>query len=288
VTRDRTHYEVLGIDSHCDLDAIKRAFRRQALATHPDQHPDDPDADQKFIRVAHAYEVLSEIHQRAAYDYRTLRSRSRTADYGITIDDVLRAAHESILGSKADDALEEYIVGIDPPAHTTLMTFFQDLERTEIFVLFRDGKEAYQRKRYERAEAIFRQAVEHTPQNILYHHHLGLAYGARRKTRRARREFKRAIEIGLGRYPILRCPGVHRALYDLHRSRGHRLRAWWYARQHAEILFDEPMTLADRERMRLKKIAYQEGLRAMEEEEKGSDRPRSLEPGPPQAGPPPE
>ena len=279
MARDPNHYEVLGIGPGCDLEEIKHAFRLQALATHPDQHPDDPDADQKFIRVAHAYEILSDVHKRAAYDFRTLKSRSRTADYGITIDDVLRADHESILDTKGDDALEEYIVGVNPPRNTTLMTFFRDLERTEIFVLFRDGKEAYQRKRYERAESIFLQAVVHTPHNILYRHHLGLAYEARGKTRRAIREFKQAIGIGLSRYPLLRCPGVHRALYGLYRKRGRRLRAWWYARRHAEILFDDRLTLADRERLRLKKIVYQESLRTMQEET--SDRPRAIEPGPP-------
>lgn len=272
MARDPTHYDILGIGPGCDLEAIKRAFRLQALATHPDQHPDDPDADRKFIRVARAYETLSDVHKRAAYDFRTLRTRSRTADYGITIDDVLRADHESILDNKADDALEEYIVGVNPPHDTTLMTFFRDLERTEIFILFRDGKEAYQRKHLERAESIFLRAVTHSPQNILYRHHLGLTYAARGKVRRAIREYKRAISIGLSRYPLLRCPGVHRALLDLHRNRGHRLRAWWYARRHAEILGAQSLTLAEQERLRLRKIAYQESLRAMRPD--GLDRPR--------------
>ncbi len=260
---EANHYEILGIPEDADAAEIKRAFRRRSLETHPDRCPDDPGAHSAFIRVAQAYETLSDVHKRAAYDLRVLKVRSRTADYGITIDDVLQADHTSILDTKGDDALEEYIVGNDPPRDTRLETFFRDLEQTEIFILFRDAKEAFVRKDFVAAEAMFARAIERSPNNILYRHYHALALGELGHTRRAIREFQRAIRIGELRYPLRLCPGVRRALYDLLVRKKKRLSAWWMARRQGLILFDDGLTLDERERMRLQKMAYLESLKLL-------------------------
>ncbi|MBI4614516.1 MAG: J domain-containing protein, partial [Planctomycetes bacterium] len=257
---DLTYYEVLGVGPQSDLEEIKRAFRRRALETHPDKNP-HPQAGQEFIRVAQAYETLSDIHKRAAYDLRVLKVRSRTADYGVTIDDVLAAETDSILDSKGDDEIEEYIVGNDIPRRLTLLTFFRDLEQTEIFILFRDGKEAYHRKDHARAAAILERAVRHSPQNILYRYYHGLSLAELGFTRRAVRELKRGIRIGMERYPCNLCRGVRRALYDLHVKKGHRVRAWWMKRRQGPILFADPLTEMERERLRLRRMAYVESLK---------------------------
>ncbi len=49
---------VLGVAEGAGLKAIKRAYRRFALAYHPDRHPDDPTCAEKFIAVAEAYDIL--------------------------------------------------------------------------------------------------------------------------------------------------------------------------------------------------------------------------------------
>lgn len=264
------HYEVLGVREDAGPEEIKRAFRRRSLETHPDKRPNDPEAHAAFIRVAQAYETLSDVHKRASYDLRVLKVRSRTADYGITIDDVLAADHSSIMDTKADDALEEYIVGNTPPRDLRLETFFRDLERTEIFILFRDAKERFFRKDHAAAEAMFARAVEKSPHNILYRHYHALSLAELGRTRQAVREFQKAIRMGELRYPLRLCPGVRRALYDLYVRKGKRLSAWWMARRQGEILFDDGLTLDERERMRLKKIAYLESLKLLSAERRAN------------------
>jgi molecular chaperone DnaJ len=60
-------YELLGVDRDADGDAIKKAYRRLARQLHPDVNP-DPDSQERFKAVTHAYEVLSDPQKRTAYD----------------------------------------------------------------------------------------------------------------------------------------------------------------------------------------------------------------------------
>jgi len=64
----RCYYKVLGVSRGSTDDEIKKAFRRQAKAHHPDHNPDDPEAEQRFIEINEAYDVLSDPQKRAAYD----------------------------------------------------------------------------------------------------------------------------------------------------------------------------------------------------------------------------
>lgn len=64
----RDYYEVLGVSKDADATAIKKAYRKLALKYHPDQNPDDADAEQKFKEAAEAYDVLSDETKKAQYD----------------------------------------------------------------------------------------------------------------------------------------------------------------------------------------------------------------------------
>ncbi|MBM65412.1 MAG: molecular chaperone DnaJ [Myxococcales bacterium] len=64
----RDYYEVLGVERTSDATRIKKAFRRIALAHHPDQNPDDPEAAQIFREASEAYEVLGDTEKRDLYD----------------------------------------------------------------------------------------------------------------------------------------------------------------------------------------------------------------------------
>ena len=64
----KTYYETLGVAQTASFEEIKRAFRVQAKACHPDYHPDDPQASAKFKEINEAYEVLKDTQKRAAYD----------------------------------------------------------------------------------------------------------------------------------------------------------------------------------------------------------------------------
>jgi curved DNA-binding protein CbpA len=61
-------YEVLGILPTATEGAIKKAYYKQAMATHPDKHKDDPKAKLRFQAVGEAYQVLGNLESRAAYD----------------------------------------------------------------------------------------------------------------------------------------------------------------------------------------------------------------------------
>ena len=62
------YYEILGIARDASGDEVKRAYRRLAIKWHPDQNPDNPEAEGKFKEAAEAYEVLSDPDTRAVYD----------------------------------------------------------------------------------------------------------------------------------------------------------------------------------------------------------------------------
>ena len=64
----RDFYKVLGITAAADGSLIKSAFRRRAKAFHPDLHPGDRRAGQRFGELTQAYQVLRNARTRAAYD----------------------------------------------------------------------------------------------------------------------------------------------------------------------------------------------------------------------------
>ena len=64
----RDYYEVLGVEQDADPATIKKSYRRLAMKYHPDQNPDDSEAEQRFKEVSEAYDVLSDNQKRAAYD----------------------------------------------------------------------------------------------------------------------------------------------------------------------------------------------------------------------------
>lgn len=61
-------YELLGVPREANADAIKKAFRKLAMTCHPDRHPGDKAAEQKFKDINEAYDVLKDEQKRAAYD----------------------------------------------------------------------------------------------------------------------------------------------------------------------------------------------------------------------------
>ncbi len=64
----RCYYEVLSVSRDASTGDIASAYRKLAIRYHPDSHPDDDEAVDRFKEAAEAYEVLSDEEKRARYD----------------------------------------------------------------------------------------------------------------------------------------------------------------------------------------------------------------------------
>ena len=67
-TTKRDYYQVLAVERGATPDEIKKAYRKLAVKHHPDKNPGDHTAEEKFKELGEAYEVLSNVDKRAAYD----------------------------------------------------------------------------------------------------------------------------------------------------------------------------------------------------------------------------
>ncbi|KAJ8046529.1 DnaJ-like subfamily B member 9 [Holothuria leucospilota] len=65
--KDKDYYSLLGVKRTAKDKEIKRAFRKLAIKYHPDKNK-DPDAEKQFVKIAEAYEVLSDAEERKLYD----------------------------------------------------------------------------------------------------------------------------------------------------------------------------------------------------------------------------
>ncbi|WP_417396434.1 molecular chaperone DnaJ [Gimesia chilikensis] len=64
----RDYYEVLGVSRDVTTVEIKKAYKKMALANHPDRNPGDEEAIKRFKEAAEAFEVLGDDQKRAHYD----------------------------------------------------------------------------------------------------------------------------------------------------------------------------------------------------------------------------
>lgn len=61
-------YKILGVSQDASAAEIKKAYRKKAKELHPDRHPGDAAAEERFKEVGEAYSILSDAEQRKQYD----------------------------------------------------------------------------------------------------------------------------------------------------------------------------------------------------------------------------
>src|SRR5476651_1651424 len=64
----RDPYEILGLERSADEAAIKAAYRKLAKRHHPDLHPGDKKAAERFQELNNANDLLSDPERRARFD----------------------------------------------------------------------------------------------------------------------------------------------------------------------------------------------------------------------------
>ena len=64
----RDYYQVLNVDKSANSEEIKKAYRKCALAHHPDRNPGDKKAEESFREASEAYQILSDPQKRQVYD----------------------------------------------------------------------------------------------------------------------------------------------------------------------------------------------------------------------------
>ncbi len=75
-------YQELGVSRTADADALRKSFRKLAKELHPDRNPGDAKAEERFKRVAAAFDLLGDPEKRARFDRGEIDSDGREITRG--------------------------------------------------------------------------------------------------------------------------------------------------------------------------------------------------------------
>ncbi|OVA12274.1 DnaJ domain [Macleaya cordata] len=67
-SKEKTLYEILGVENTASQQEIKKAYYKLALRLHPDKNPDDEEAKEKFQQLQKVISILGDEEKRALYD----------------------------------------------------------------------------------------------------------------------------------------------------------------------------------------------------------------------------
>lgn len=61
-------YKILELESNATNEDIKKSYKKLALKYHPDKNPGNLEASEKFKKISHAYNILSDSKKKGIYD----------------------------------------------------------------------------------------------------------------------------------------------------------------------------------------------------------------------------
>ncbi|KAJ5893354.1 Mitochondrial protein import protein mas5 [Penicillium taxi] len=68
MVKETKYYDFLGVSPDATEQQLKSAYKKGALKHHPDKNKNNPEAEERFKEISHAYETLSDSQKRAIYD----------------------------------------------------------------------------------------------------------------------------------------------------------------------------------------------------------------------------
>ena len=101
-------YQVLGVSQTADEDIIKKAYRKAAKECHPDTHPGDKRAEERFKEIGEAYRILSDKQKRKEYDARAAQRERESATGRNSAQTGRRSAGGSIYPGDIEKEFERF------------------------------------------------------------------------------------------------------------------------------------------------------------------------------------
>lgn len=91
-------YEILGVPRDASQADIKKAYRQLVRKYHPDAHPGDKEAEEKFKKINAAYSVLENEEKRARYDQFGTAGNNMGGMGGMDLNDLFGDLFGSVFG----------------------------------------------------------------------------------------------------------------------------------------------------------------------------------------------
>ena len=127
-------YRTLELNENANLDEIKKSYRRLARIYHPDKNK-DPSANNKFLEISTAYEILSNDKSRVEYSKLPDLNKNKFQEF-----------LSNIFGHNIDlDSLSNFGINLSKKEISKLQLYedvldiLKKLDLNEIFTFFKDG-----------------------------------------------------------------------------------------------------------------------------------------------------
>ncbi|XP_055809218.1 chaperone protein dnaJ 6 [Solanum dulcamara] len=102
-SREKSLYEILGVETTASQQEIKKAYYKLALRLHPDKNPDDEEAKEKFQQLQKVISILGDEEKRALYDQTgCVDDADLAGDVVENLKEFFRAMHPKITEADID------------------------------------------------------------------------------------------------------------------------------------------------------------------------------------------